>query len=280
MDLLVAGCGYVGLAAARRWRNKGFRAYGLRRSSAGLEAVRAAGVEPIQADLLDPHSLSRLPSCDFALLAQSAGRGESGEYRKTHLEGTRNFVAEARRMGIKKLVVISSTTVFGTDDGSWVDETTATGGHASAELRVRAEALLGAERSALEGGAGGMVLRLAGIYGPGRSAADRIRRGAVREFAPGDYMNRIRLEDIVAAIELLFAKGREGEIYLGSDDAPATQKEFYTWLYERMKLPVPSALLGTPQVAVTGKRCSNRKIRALGLELRYPGYREGYQDLL
>ncbi len=272
MDLLVAGCGYVGFAVARRWRDKGSRAYGLRRSPSALDALRAAGIEPLQADLLSPASLRKLPPCGAALLAQApAGRGD--DYRRTYVDGTRNFVAEAKRMGVKKLVLLSSTSVYGVDDGSWVDESTAAGRGGAGP-----EALVASEQAALAGFPGTMVLRLAGIYGPQRSAADRVRKGVVREFNPGEYTNRIHLEDIIAAVELLFDKGRPGEIYIGCDDVPATQKEFYAWLYGRMKLPVPPALLDAP-AAPSGKRCSNRKIRALGLKLRFPDYKEGYRDL-
>lgn len=280
MKILIAGCGYVGTAVGRRWREKGHHAAGIRRSASGLESIRKAGIEALEADLLDPDNL-RLPPSDVALLSQ-APSGLRDDYRRTYLEGTRHFLRAAARLGLKKIVLVSSTSVYGINNGSWVDESTPPNpeAHPSCEEHEAARVLLDTEAAALDCGIPVVVLRLAGIYGPGRNAAERIRKGTARSYNPHEYTNRIRLEDIVAAIELLIEKGAAGEIYIGCDDTPVTQQEFYGWLYGRMKLPPPRGLAEAAPAAALGKRCSNRKIRELGLELNYGDYRLGYRDLV
>ena len=94
-------------------------------------------------------------------------------------------------------------------------------------------------------------------------------------------MNRIHVTDIVRAIRILLERGQPGEIYLGSDDTPSTQREFYSWVFERLSLPIPAPT--EPEENRHGqsnKRCFNKKIKELGLKLRYPSFKEGYAPLI
>jgi nucleoside-diphosphate-sugar epimerase len=96
----------------------------------------------------------------------------------------------------------------------------------------------------------------------------------------GTYVNRIHVEDIVAGIELLMEKGKLGEIYLGVDDHPSTQREFYEWIYEKTGWPRPIVNGASPAVHGSNKRCTNAKLKALGWAPKYPSFREGYAPLL
>ena len=162
-----------------------------------------------------------------------------------------------------------------------MDETTPPGieRYPVPELSQKAAWLLEAEGLVLDSGFESMVLRLGGIYGPGRNHAARIREGTARPYLTDKYTNRIHVEDAASSLEVLLDRGKPGEIYLGVDDRPSTQKEFYEWLYARLGRPLPAADGGSG-VRGSNKRCSNKKLKALGWKPLYPTYREGYEALL
>ena len=185
---------------------------------------------------------------------------------------------------LRKLIFISSTSVYSTQDGSWVDEATdpMAGKHGDREATENARSLLNAEASVLSSGHPSVVLRLSGIYGEGRNRVKSILEGRIKPAFSDIYMNRIHSADIVRSIRLLLEKGAPGEIYLGSDDSPSTQKEFYSWVFERLAMPLPSAAeTESPNVhGQSNKRISNKKLKELGLKLRYPSFKEGYAPLI
>ncbi len=280
MNVLIAGCGYLGLAAGRRFADQGARVFGIRRSEAGAAAVRRAGLEPLRCDLLNPAGLDALDPIDLALLAQAPSRPHD-DYRSTYYDGTRCFLGAFSGKNLRRIVLISSTSVYGTDDGSWVDESTLANPerHPTDAARLCARTLLDTENLVLSSGFPSVVLRLSGIYGPGRNAAERLRHGVLKPAWSCEFTNRMRLEDIVSAVELLASRGAPGEVYLGCDDRPVTQGEFYGWLLGQMGISLPDEAGRGPSV-FSGKRCSNRKIKELGLQLRYPSYKEGYATLV
>lgn len=269
MKVLIAGCGYVGKALGEDLAQRGAEVWGLRRDWHKVNP--APSFYTIEADLLDPHALKDLPPVDFVLICQSPSK-ESDTYEKTYYEATKNILDAVWGERLKKIVLISTTGVYATMDGSWVDEING----ALDESNI----LLKTERLVLGGKKPAVVLRLGGIYGPGRNRIHAIKSGAFKPALSDDYTNRIHLEDVVSAIKLLFDKGREGEVYLGVDDYPCTQREFYSWLYGKLTLSPPAG--GTDKMRGHGfnKRCSNKKIKALGLKLKYPSHKEGYLALL
>jgi nucleoside-diphosphate-sugar epimerase len=281
MKLLIVGCGYVGAALGRSMSKEGHELWGLRRDEGVLEMLPNFGIQPIKADLLNPGTLKNLPLVDTVILCQSPRR-DSDNYQNTYVMGTQNLLhALSGASSVKKLIFISSTSVYSTQDASWVDEAThpAKGPYASHELAENAKFLLEAERLVLNSGKSANVLRLGGIYGPHRHRIEAIRSGKWAPKLSDIYTNRIHIEDITSAIRLLIEKGKPGEIYLGVDDEPCTQKEFYTWLYGKLNMPIPAGgdAAGGQQ---SNKRCSNRKIKELGLVLKYPNYKLGYSSFL
>lgn len=298
MNVLIAGCGYLGTAVGVRLSRRS-TVYGLRRgaSGAGLERFR---IRPFSADLSVPATLEALPACDAVVFAQ-APSGPSVNYRTTYVEGTRHLLTALKgrpfdtAQGKPRVIFVSSTSVYGTQDGSWVDEATPPGieRYSVPELSQKAAWLLEAEGLVLNSGFESMVLRLGGIYGPGRNHAARVREGAARPYLTDKYTNRIHVEDAAAAIEVLLDRGKPGEIYLGVDDRPSTQREFYEWLYVRLGRPLPAVSersesnppakpFDSPADGglAQGKRCSNNKLKALGWTPKYPSFKEGYAELL
>ncbi len=275
MKILIAGCGYVGRAAGKFLAAKGHEVWGLSRNTGGLDIL---GIVPISADLLKSETLADLPAVDCVILSQAPSR-VSDNYHKTYVEGARNLTRALADTSVRKLILISSTRVYGraTGEASWVDETTFPD-----PADENAKSLLEAERIVLESGVPSLIFRLGGIYGPGRNRLKQIQSGEAKVEFTDIYVNRIHLTDIVRGIEILMEKGKPGEVYLGVDDQPSTQREFYNWIFDRLLIAKPSPLAQTldKKHEASNKRCSNKKLRSLGMHFKYPTYKEGYEALI
>lgn len=288
MRVLIAGCGYVGSALGSELVKAGHEVWGLRRDLDASRTFSQLGIKPIVANLLHEDELKALPSVDTLVLCQAPSR-KNDEYRTTYFDATRNLLDQfdAHRSALRKILLISSTSVYAGAAGAWVDEATdpVTGGHADIETSENAKTMLAQEQLVLSSGHPAVVFRLAGIYGPGRNRIRPILDGKIKPVLSDTYMNRIHLFDIVRGARLLLERGQPGEVYLGSDDAPCMQREFYSWLFEKLSKALPDeagdagAEKGVPAHG-SNKRVSNKKIKLLGLKLRYPTYKEGYEPLI
>ncbi len=270
--LLIAGCGYLGLEIARLFKDQGWRVCGLTRSpeSAG-ETARLAGIETVAADLGDRDSLrairANLPEFSAVVHAASSSRGGPEVYRKVFIEGLANLQAVFEPT---RLLFTSSTSVFGQTSGETVDETSpAEPGSETSRL------LLEAERFAL--GAGAVVARLAGIYGPERSVVLRkfFDRTAIIEDGGTRVLNQIHRDDAASAVFHLLTKapGVEG-IYNVADDHPLAQKEIFARLAGRFSLPLPP---NGPRPegrkrGWTSKKVSNAKLRETGWRPQFSSF--------
>ncbi len=283
IKILIAGCGYVGAALGVDLLKSGAEVWGLRRDAAALEKLKSLGIKPLPADLLDPKSLANLPPVDFVVMCQALSR-KTDSYQKTYCEGTRHLLSALKNEKPKKLVLISSTSVYSVHDGSWVDESTDPGlaGYLTKEAGDNAKCLLEAEKAVLVSGIPSVVFRLGGIYGPGRNRIKPLKEGRITPSFSEIYTNRIHVDDVVRGIELLMENGKSGEIYLGVDDEPCTQKEFYGWLCDKLSLKPArdKTAVDTVIVRASNKRCSNAKLKALGMKFKYPTFREGYEFIL
>ena len=167
---------------------------------------------------------------------------------------------------------VSSTSVYGQTDGEIVTE------ESPAEPATETGKILReAEKVALTAGA--IVVRSAGIYGPGRGVLlEKLRRGeAVIEGDGSRWINQIHRDDLVAALMLLLERGEAGQIYNASDDAPVGQRDFYAWCGEFLRKPMPPSgpVDRERKRGLTNKRVSNAKLRALGWAPKFPSFREG-----
>lgn len=269
MTTLIAGCGYVGSALAERLVARGERVIALTRSERALPA----GVEPLVASLPDP-SLVVPRGIDRLVYAVAPGRRDDDAYRRAYPEGLASVLDALDRAdgSLSRAVLVSSTAVYAQDDGSVVDERSPPRATGTASRVLSAEALLA---EAL--GTRGVVLRLSGIYGPGR---DRIVRSVREGRLPEDAErigNRIHRDDAAAAIDHLLAHAAPDALYVGTDEASVPFREVYAWLASALgvALSLPAAA-GPP----SGKRLDGSRLRSTGFTLRYPTFREGYAALL
>jgi len=149
----------------------------------------------------------------------------------------RTIFWEASDQKPKKIVMISSTSVYGTSDGSWVDESTDPLKFIHSDPSNTSTPKYPGNRTkrSPQRHSRGRA-SLAGIYGRKEPNRGRPKRAFKPAFSD-DYTNRIHIEDVVGAIRIVSDKGEAGQVYIGTDDHPATQKEFYSWLYQKLSIP-------------------------------------------
>lgn len=276
--ILIAGCGDVGSRLGLQLVAQGHRVFGLRRNVAALPAE----LLPVAGDLAEatpPAAWPREP-IDQVVYATAATHHDEAGYRAAYVDGLRHLLGwlAACDQRPQRLLFVSSSGVYAQGDGAWVDET------APAEPeRFSGRILREAEDLALGSGLPASVVRLTGIYGPGREALLRqVREGSRVTRVPPLYGNRIHVEDAAGLLALLLQRDREGvaleDLYLGVDDDPAPLDEVVDWLRARLGITFWS---DEAQLRRAGsKRCSNARARALGWTPRYPSYREGYAAIL
>ena len=287
--LVILGCGYLGTAVAVQARAAGLQVAALTRNAARAAEIAALGVEAVVDDLAAETWHARIaPGADLVLDCVSAGGGGLEGYRRSYVDGLRSVLAWARRGPAGTIVYTSSTSVYPQSGGAVVDETSAADARAPASRILRdAENVL---RQAGEACGRWFILRLAGIYGPGRHhLLDQLRTGA--ESLPGEGGHRLNLahrDDICAAIVLAFAAPPRwtNRIYNVADGAPAPKAEVVGWLAERLGR-APPRFGGGPGsarrefAAPPDRIISSARLRAeLGWQPRYPTFREGYAALL
>lgn len=285
MIVLIAGCGYAGSRLAELLVEDGRAVAGLKRDTSTLPE----GVRGVAADVSDPSTLRGLPATlgepASALVYAVAPSGRSADaYRTAYVDGLRNVLASAERSQAppQRVVLVSSTGVYGQDDGRWVDEETPPDpGSATGAV------LLEGERIVAGLGRRGVVLRLGGIYGRGRSRTVRaVLDGEAPCPAPERYGNRIHRDDAASALRHLLDLPEPSPLYVGVDRDPAPLRNVYAWIARRAGVPDPCRDEGkteespeSPRAAPrrgTNKRCSSQRLVDSGFRFRYPTFREGY----
>jgi len=278
--VLVAGCGYVGGALARRLVTDGHVVYGLCREPRGLPE----GVTPLAADLTRPETLRSLPPDVDVVCFTAAAKAHADEaYRAVYVDGLRHLLGGLAASGARprRLIFTSSTSVYGQTSGEWVDETSP-----CEPADFAGQRMLEAERLVRDGPLPGVVLRLGGIYGPGRTGLlEAVRRGTAAAGAGQPrYTNRIHRDDAAGAVRHLLRLDAPEDVYLGVDDDPAEFGQVVRWLADRLGAPPPPA--EPPEGADRrrtrrgNKRCTNGRLRRSGYSFRYPTFREGYAMIL
>jgi nucleoside-diphosphate-sugar epimerase len=268
--VLIAGCGYIGQAAADLFQAAGWVVEGWTRSAESAASLSAKPYPVREVDVSRPAQLAECAGTfDAVVHCASSGGGDAEMYRRVYLNGARNLL---ETFPGSKLLFTSSTSVYAQRDGSWVTEESET-----KPMRETSRILLETERSVLA--SGGIVARLAGIYGPGRSALlNKFLKGTAMIDPETDrFVNQVHRDDIAAALFLLLSRESEiAQIYNVVDDQPILQSECYRWLAQRLNRPLPpiGRSIQERKRGDSNKRVSNAKLRALGWTLRYPTFPE------
>jgi len=271
--ILIAGCGYVGQATADLFHAAGWDVEGW---TASEESAAALSAKPYPARLVDISNCDQVaerPGTFDAVIHCASSRGGGVEsYRQIYLNGTRNLLDRFPR---SKVLLTSSTSVYAQRDGSWVTEESET-----MPARETGRVLLETEKLMLE--RRGTVARLAGIYGPGRSALLSKFLAGTAIIDPEDdrFVNQVHRDDIASAIFFLLTRETQRtQIYNVVDDQPMLQTECYRWLAQRLDRPLPpiGKSRGQRKRGDSNKRVSNAKLRSLGWTLQYPTFAEGME---
>lgn len=268
--LLLAGCGFLGEAAADFFSKEGWQVVALTASTGSAAQLARKPYPVLAADISSPPALAAVRKIhgpfDVVAHCASSGRGDAGAYRRVYVDGAR---ALAETFPEARLLFASSTSVYAQISGEWVDETCA-----AEPDRETGRTLLEAET--IVRAADGCVLRLAGLYGPGRSVLLRkMREGsAVLEKDGTRWINQIHRDDAARALLVVAQSGAPGTIYNVVDDTPATQREVYQWIADFLGCALPPS--GPADLnrkrGWTSKRVSNARLRALGWAPEFPSY--------
>ena len=282
-----------------------FFAFGLGYSAQALAGPLAARGWEIAGTVRDPGTLERLKQRGYkmARFADPSDRDGVANLLRgtTHLlhsippvAGVDPVLAQFRDQlaalaSLRWVGYLSTVGVYGGSDGAWVDESM------KPEPRnARTEARVAAEKEWLafgeETGCPVQIFRLAGIYGPGRSAFDKLRDGTARRIVKqGQVFNRIHVDDIASTLEASITRPRQGAIYNIADNYPAPPDEVIAYAAELAGLPLPPAVPFeeaelTPMARSFyegNRRIANHLIKSeLGVQLAFPSYREGLAAVL
>lgn len=274
---LIIGLGYLGSRVARLWTESGLQVLATTRSRHRFESIRRMGVEPVHWDV--NVGGDRLPSVQTVLYDVGFDRSQGRDRRQVYVEGLENTLAHLPRP--ERFIYISTTGVYGDHAGAWVDETTPT-----RPLDESGQVCLAAEQVLWDFAAtnhwAAVVLRLAGIYGPGRLiGADRLRAGEAIAGDPEGCLNLIHVEDAARAVECARLRGRAGETYLVSDGHPVVRRDFYAHLAGFVGAPEPKFDPGSASRYRGDRKVSNRKMmEELRPNLAYDSFTEGLKSSL
>jgi len=271
--VLIAGCGRLGSAAGLALAAAGHGVFGLKRRAEGI----AEPIIPISADLLGTDLAASIPQGIRAVVyALTPATGDEAGYRASYVEGLANLLAvPALADPSIYWLFVSSTAVYGDAAGGWVDEQTLTRPERfNGRIVVEAESLLLNKRQ------NACVLRLGGIYGPGRMhLINQLRRGALRVSRQhSHWSNRIHSDDAARLISHL-AQGRVEGVVNGVDTGPVSDAESADWLSARLNLP-PALDRDQTDAPRANKRIQSTRVKALPFYHRYADYRAGYSAVL
>lgn len=276
-SLLVIGCGDIGAAVARHFVAQDWTVWGVRRQSMELP-----GATMLQADVAAPDSLRVLAGLqpEFVLLVLTPGAFTDERYRQVYVDGLRNCLAALDRSRLRRVFWVSSTSVFHQRDGELLDEDSP-----AAAAGFSGQRLLEAEAVLRESGVAHTVIRLGGIYGPGRDRLLRQLRGGHRSPEnPVQYSNRIHRDDAVGILQFLLARAAADqllhELYLGVDVAPTPIAEVERWFCKLLDIDYAGLAQQESELRGGNRRCSSARLQAQGYPFLYPTYREGLPTLL
>ena len=262
--VLIAGCGYVGTATADLFHANGWEVEGWTASEESAQEL-AAKPYPVRArDFTRAEALAPDARFDAVIHCASSRGGNADAYRRIYLQGAQNLSAV---FPDSVLLFTSSTSVYAQSDGEWVTED-------SAAEPTRATGQILRETEELVLGAGGIVARLAGIYGPGRSALLRKFLAGTAAIDPAPrFINQAHRDDIASALLLLVRNAARG-IYNVSDNDPILQRDAYGWLAGQLQRPLPptGTVAAERKRGKSNKRVSSQKLRALGWTPAFPTF--------
>jgi nucleoside-diphosphate-sugar epimerase len=280
MTTLIIGCGYLGQRLGALLIREGGRVFGTVRSSSRAAELAAIGIEPVIADVLQPDSWRILPPVNRVFYCVGFDRSAGAAMRAVYVDGLHN-VLEHLPPSTERIVYASSTGVYGQTTGEWVDEDSPTAPlHESGRVCLEAEGRICAWAQAHSRTA--VILRFAGLYGPGRIVRrTMLERGEPIPGDPDKFLNLVHIEDAAQASAAALGATEPASIYLVADDRPVTRREYYSLAARILGAPEPRFEPPDPGRRETARDATNKRVsndrmkRGLGIALLYPDIRTG-----
>lgn len=274
-NILIIGCGDLGNAIAKLLHQTGHQVTGVRKSAQPLPF----NIETLQLDITSPSAVSALSSLNPEIILYCiAATAQSDEnYYQHYVLGLQHVLAaQAANPHLKHVFFVSSTRVYGQKTDELLDEATQAIADDFGGYR-----LLEAEQQLQTINCASTVLRLSGIYGPGRLYLVNMAKDRARWPQHNQWSNRIHRDDVAGFIAYLVGLVLSGtsvqSLYIVTDSMPTAQYDVLNWLAKRLGLPYQTDASIAPTL---GKRLSNQRLLASGYQLKYPNYQVGYSELV
>lgn len=269
-NILIAGCGKLGLQLGQTLSQADHKVTGIRRSQIH------APFPLLQLDLSTAIDKAALPQqIDYVVYSVTPSERSDDGYKQAYVDCLNNLLVALKEKSVKRFFYISSTAVYHQDDGSWVDERSPTNPTAFNGVRV-----LEGEKLAQASNHDTTILRFGGIYGRSRSwLLSKVLAGCDMQVNPPKYTNRIHEQDCIGVIAFLINLCEQGEplkdCYLAVDDEPASEEAIYSWLAQQLQARPPTAI-NPSNNAKQNKRCRNALIKEAGYVFQFKNFRLGY----
>jgi nucleoside-diphosphate-sugar epimerase len=283
--VLIAGCGDIGQRVAGLCQQQQLPVSGLVRSTASVQRLQQAGINPLPVDLAQTEKPAALPTAGATIfyLAPPPSAGDTDPLIRHFLGAIPNDTSP------EKLVLLSTTAVYGDCQGEWITEA-----HPVNPQTARGRRRLDAEQAVRDWSAHSsvpvIILRVGGIYGPGRLPLARIKQGLpILHESESPYTNRIHQDDLAQICIAAAQRGKAGEIYNVSDGQPGTMSRYFKDIARAHGLTLPPEVdlaeaqnvmsAGMLSYLKESRRLDNQKLIAeLGVVLRYPNLEAGLAD--
>jgi nucleoside-diphosphate-sugar epimerase len=274
--ILVVGTGDIGGNLAQKLAKEGHEVIGVRRSDKPV----AEGVQVISADVADRESLTDLPDhCDIVVYSVASPMFSKEGYHNYYVKGLKNVLKGIKGQTPKRIIFVSSSSVYHQMGGEWVDEQSET-----TPASFAGKEMLAAEEVLAKSDFPGTVVRFTGIYGPGRERMiQQARHGGYCDPEPEVWTNRIHRDDCLGVLELIIQKALADEAlddcYLATDNQPSTLFDVLEWMKDRIGDVDPDKDVGEVSRRAN-RRCSNKRLLELGYTFKYSNYQDGYDVML
>jgi nucleoside-diphosphate-sugar epimerase len=276
--ILIIGCGALGYELAKQLAEAGHEVTGLKRNPPTISHEK---FKFFRADIAVAQDLEKLEAdFDHIFFIVSADSRNENSYHNIYEIGINNLIHKFGQTNAQApWIFVSSTSVYGQNQGEWVDENSPTVPNKATSLKI-----LTAEQKLVALNPQNVVVRFSGIYGPGREYLLRTAKQTPSiQKDPPYYTNRIHQRDCVDVLKFLLERRLAGisleQCYLASDDDPAPMWEVISWMAEQLHCNSPVAK-ETEQDCDLNKRCRNDRLKKLGYHFLYPDYKAGYSELI
>lgn len=282
--LLIIGCGDIGIRLAGLLPVAEYQVSGLRRNTLSLPEI----IIPIACDLNDSQSINAALSnhYDHIVITLTPNQRDEAGYKQMYASNVKAIInaLNINQQQPSRLLFVSSTSVYGQNQGEWVDEASPT-----KPSRYNGQYLLQAEQQLLQSPYATTIVRFSGVYGPGRDRLLNNVKSGQWNRADQHYTNRIHADDCARVLKFLLQQPEDKTIhscYLASDSEPVKANTVKEWIAEKLSLPLPQQQEQqeiddeNKRVSDQGKRCNNQRLIQQGFEFTYPSFREGYAALI